>query len=154
MTLLSLSTYWLKRAILFSYSAILVLLKLPTYCNCFCKASFSLQVILSSFVNFPIWEAESLKFSWAFLTSSPRLVFYAKSFWIFCLKVYDYWLLDWSWVLYWLISELSFDVWAADNLKFYWAYWISPPKALISLFFLSMTPFSLSNYWLKRAILF
>lgn len=56
--------------------------------------------------------------------------------------------------LYWLISWVSLVCWAAESLKFYCAPWISPPKALISLFFLSITPFNLSSSCDNKAILF
>lgn len=109
-------------------------------------------MIFNSLVIFPIWEADNLRFSWAFLISYPMAEFSLISFWIFCLNVYDSWLLASILDLYWLSYAEIFDCWAAESLRFYWASWTYPPRARISLFFFSMTPLSLSSSWVSNPI--
>ncbi len=149
----SLSIYWERTDNFFSVS-VKRWLTLPRSLSLLWSSSFSLQVIFNSLLSLPICEAESLKFYWAFLTSSPSWLFSFISFWILILYVSDSSFEAWNLPLKSWSSWLSFVVWAAESLKFSWAPWISPPNALISLFFLSITPLSLSSYWDNKAILF
>lgn len=65
--------------------------------------------------------AESLKLSWAYLTYSPKALFYDINFWILTLYVSDYWLLAEILYLYSLSYLVNFACVALDNLKLYWA---------------------------------
>ncbi len=128
--------------------------------------------------------ADNLRFYWASLTSSPRLLFSDINFWIFILNCW----LSWSFwsilLLYYWSSWIIFWFWLADSLKFYWAFCTSPYIELFSftnlmifscnepivlfitsisdnflvkfpnsMFFFSITPFSLSTSCERMEIL-
>ncbi len=119
-------------AFLFTFSSSFILLL---------ASSSSLQVIFNSLFSLAIVPADSLKFYWAVLTSSPRLVFSFRSLLIFCLQVSDSWLLVANLPLQSFSSLLSFDIWLADKRRFScafltsspkcWFYWISPCNFLL-----------------------
>ena len=82
------------------------------------------------------------------------MLFYPSNFWILCLYDSVYCEFYPNLPLKSLSYCPSLAFWTALNLRFSWCYWIYPPKALISLFFFSITEFNLSHYCDKRAILF
>jgi hypothetical protein len=72
--------------------------------------------------------AESLRLSWAYLTYSPKALFYDISFWILCLYVSDYWLFELILSLYSFNYRANLAWVALDSLKLSWAEVNSYPR--------------------------
>lgn len=95
------------------------------------RSSFSLQTTLSSLFNLLTVPAESLRFYWAVLISSPREVFSFTSLLILVLYVSDY---------------LTLDCTNCSNSPTFL------PRPLIYWFFFSRIMLSLSISWESKAI--
>ena len=122
-----------------SSSTTVFLLLLPLSRTFLLSYSFSAHVILSSFFSLASWLADSLRLSWAVLTSSFRLTFSLVKFLIFCLNVSFSWLFAAIWFLNSASSLFSFACWLAESLKLYWApwnYWFKLTFSDVNLFIL------------------
>lgn len=150
----NLSHSCLRIATLFSPSDVTFFTRFSKSATFFLNYSFWLTILLNSAVNLPIWPVDNRRFSWADLTSSPILLFSAKSFWIRSLYDSDSWETEPCLFLRSLSSAFNLLPWAALSLKFYWASCTSPPRALIYWALFSAKALSRSHSCLRIWTLF
>ena len=113
-------------------------------------------------LSFEIWLALNLRFSWAFLTSSPNCWFSDSRFLTRPLIDTFSWSICYRRPLYSWSSWKAFDCWAFDSLMFYWAFLTSYPSPAFSwwsfwIFFLRASlseslDDSFSRYWLSSLL--